>query len=146
MYSMRFCWLWLVHIYSLKKVLFMPWKEIQGHTFFTESLYLSMCKWCVKAFNMFKGHNWFAQYTCNSNPTSNLQLDYLLLMSPCCSHESCYCMLPYLHGSIDRLLIIRIRIDHRNQQFFLSINQLLPIIGTSLPLTWVKIINYTFLV
>ena len=59
------------HIFTEKST-FYALEGNPGTYGFTESLYLFMCKWCVK------GHNWFPQYTYNSNPISNLQLDYLL--------------------------------------------------------------------
>ena len=103
-------------------VLFMPQKEIQEHLAIT---CLCICP-CVK------DHNWFSFIIlCKTYCKSSSRLSVSETLLPCglVVHINLVTAC-FVQASDDRLL--KMRIDHHNQQPFRLINRSFPIIGTSL--------------
>ena len=101
----------------------MPWKEIRSIWFLH---CLCICP-CVK------GHNWFSYITlsCKTNCQSSRRLPVTEISLPCGFFMHINLVIAcFVQASDDRLL--KMRIDHHNQQLFRLINRLITIIGTSL--------------
>ena len=107
----------------------MPWKEIQDHLVFF------LCP-CVK------GNNWFSYITLGKTYwQSSRRLSVSETSLPCGLVVHINLVIEcFVQASDDRLL--KMRIDHHNQQLLRLINRLFPIIGTSLISTPVYIPNF----
>ena len=79
-----------------------------------------------------KGHNWFSYITlCKTYCQSSRRLSVSETSLPCGLVVHINLVIAcFVQASDDRLL--KMRIDHHNQQLFRLINRLFPIIGTSL--------------
>ena len=97
----------------------MPWKEIQEH------LVAFLCP-CVK------GNNWFSYITLGKTYCqSSRRLSMSETSLPCGLVVHINLVIAcFVQASDDRLL--KMRIDHHNQQLLRLINRLFPIFGTSL--------------